>query len=296
MLREFHLEEPETVEEASALLARHGETAKVYAGGTELLLAMKESLIRSERLINIKKIPDLDGVKLENGSVRIGPLTTHRTLEEDARLQKHLPAFVQMEHNVANVRVREAGTLGGNLCFAEPHSDPGALLLVLNAKLIVEKVSSKREVPIGEFFADAFETCLGADEILTEIRVPLPPSRSGLTYIKFGYLERPSVGLALFLRLGGEGRSIAEARIALGSVGPKPKRVEEAESQFRDKAIDDVSGVIARAGEIAARASEAVSDIHGPADYKEHIVRVLLQRAFDSAYRQCLSGEGEEGS
>ncbi len=185
MLRRFRLEEPESVQEASELLARYGESSVVYAGGTELLLAMKESLVRSDRLINIKKIPDLNQVKLEDGFLCIGALTTHRSLEESAILQQHFPAFVELEHNVANERVREVGTLGGNLCFAEPHSDPGALLLVSEAMLVAEKGSTKREIPIEKFFVDAYENCLDQDEILTEIRMPLPPSNSAFRYLKF---------------------------------------------------------------------------------------------------------------
>ena len=139
MLRRFRLEEPESVQDASQLLARFGDSAKVYAGGTELLLVMKEGLAHYERLINVKKIRNLDGVKLDNGLIAIGALSTHRQLSVSPILRQHLPAFVQMEANVANIRVREVGTIGGNLCFAEPHADPGTLLLVLGARLIAAK-------------------------------------------------------------------------------------------------------------------------------------------------------------
>src|SRR4051812_8493331 len=125
MLRRFRLEEPETIPEASDLLARHGESARVYAGGTELLLVMKEGLAHYERLVNVKKIPGLDQVKLDNGSISIGALATHRRLGAEPVLNQQLPALVALEKNVANIRVREVGTIGGNLCFAEPHADPG---------------------------------------------------------------------------------------------------------------------------------------------------------------------------
>lgn len=287
MLRRFRLEEPESIQDASDLLARHGESAKVYAGGTELLLAMKEGLIHCERLINIKKIPDLDQVKLKDGTIHIGALSTHRELCCFPLLQERLPALVEMERNVANIRVREVGTIGGNLSFAEPHADPGTLLLVLGAKLIAEKTSSKREIPMERFFVDAYETCLEPDEILTEVEVPLPPGRSGVTYLKFGYLERPSVGVALFLALDGAKKSIADVRIAVGCAGPTPRRIEEAEGLLKGKDFNEASHLIARAGEIAAHQSQAISDLHGSQDYKEHIVQVLLKRAFHHAYGQC---------
>lgn len=288
MLRRFRLEEPESVKEACELLARHGESARIYAGGTELLLAMKEGLIQYERLINVKKITGLDQVKLENGTIRIGALTPHRKLENDPVLKQKLPAFVRMEHHVANVRVREVGTLGGNLCFAEPHADPGTLLMVLGAKLVAEKASSRREIPAERFFVDAYETCLEADELLTDIHVPAPPERAGAAYLKFGYLERPSVGVGLFIAWD-QGAAIAEARIAVGCAGPKPKRVEEAEGLLKGKSAKEAASALAQAGEVAGRAADAIGDLHGSAEYKEHIVGVLLKRAFQQISEQGSS-------
>ena len=289
MLRRFRLEEPETVTETSNLLSRYGESARVYAGGTELLLVMKEGLVRYERLINIKKIPGLNGVELDNGVVRIGALSTHRQLECSPCLQEHLPVFVQMERGVANMRVREVGTLGGNLIFAEPHADPGTLLIVLGATLVAQNASSTREIPAEEFFVDAYEVRLEEDEILTEIRVPLPPSRYGVRYLKFGHLERPSVGAALLMLLDEEGDLIKDVRLAVGCLGPKPRRMEEAEEVLKGKGFEEASKFIGKAGEIAGRASDAISDLHGSAEYKEHIVQVLLKRAFHQIYQQILS-------
>lgn len=296
MLKRFRLEEPESVKDAAELLARYGESARVYAGGTELLLAMKEGLIHYERLVNVKKIRSLDEVKLDDGKIRIGALSTHRRLAGSALLRERLPVFAQMEENVANIRVREVGTIGGNLSFAEPHADPGTVLLALGAKLIAEKASARREVPIEKFFVGAYETCLEQDEILTAIEVPLPPARSGAAYLKFGYLERPSVGVALLLVLDPEGKSIAEARIAVGCVGPAPKRIEEAESLLKGKGVKDASRAVAQAGEVAGRAADAISDLHGSQEYKEHIVQVLLRRAFQQASERYTSaGKGRGG-
>jgi len=287
MLRRFRLEEPESVQEASQLLARHGEAARIYAGGTELLLVMKEGLAHYERLVNVKKIPNLDQVKLDDGFVSIGALSTHRQLSQSPVVRRHLPAFAEMEANVANIRVREVGTIGGNLSFAEPHADPGTLLLALSAKVIAAKDTGQREIPIEKFFVDAYETCLEPDELLTEIRVPRLPARSGVVYLKFGYLERPSVGMALFLSMDGNGKSVSDARIAVGCVGPTARRIQEAESLLKGKSVDEASRLIPEAGAAAARASQAISDLHGSQDYKEHIVGVLLKRAFQQAVEQC---------
>src|SRR5262245_19479280 len=136
MLRPFRLEEPESVKEVSELLGRFGESAKVYAGGTELLCAMKDGLVHYERLINVKKVKGLNELASDNGTVRIGALCTHHQPETSPLLQQKLGALVRLEQNVANVRVRQVGTLGGNLYFAEPIADPGTLLLALCARMV----------------------------------------------------------------------------------------------------------------------------------------------------------------
>ena len=287
MLRPFRLEEPESVKDVSELLGRFGESAKVYAGGTELLLAMKEGLVHYERLINVKNVKGLGEVTSDSGMIRIGALCTHHQLETSPVLQQRLAALVQLEQNVANVRVRQVGTLGGNLCFAEPHADPGILLLALGAKMVAEKSSSKREIPAAEFFVDAYETALEADEVLTEILVPAPAAKSGVAYLKFGYLERPSVGVAVALQVNGGGKSVHDIKIAVGCAGPAPRRVPEAEEQIKGRSVDEAKVNILKAGEIAGRAAQAISDLHGSQEYKEHIVGVLLKRALQNALTQC---------
>jgi carbon-monoxide dehydrogenase medium subunit len=280
MLRRFRLEEPESVAEASELLGRFGDNAKIYAGGTELLLAMKEGLVQYERLVNVKKL-GLNQVGRDNGMIKIGALCTHHELEKSALLQQQLPALVKLENNVANVRVRQAGTIGGNLCFAEPHADPGTLLIALGAQMVASKGASKRAIAAEDFFVDAFETALAADEVLTEIQVPAPGADRKCAYLKFGYLERPSVGVGIALNLSGG--AVSDVRIAVGCAGPAPKRVAEAEALLNGKSKDEASRNLAQAGAIAGKASQAISDLHGAQDYKEHIVGVLLKRAFQAA-------------
>jgi aerobic carbon-monoxide dehydrogenase medium subunit len=286
MLRRFRLEEPESVQEASELLGRFGESAKIYAGGTELLLAMKEGLVQYERLVNIKKLNGLNQVKLDTGTIQIGALCSHHDLELSPVLQQNLPALVKLEQNVANVRVRQVGTFGGNLCFAEPHADPGTLLIALGAILVAEKSSARREISAEEFFVDAYETALEPDEVLTNIQVPLPAANSGVAYLKFGYLERPSVGVAVALALNGGGKSVADIKVAVGCAGPAPRRVPEAEALLKGKSTDEAGQNLPKAGEVAGRAAQAITDLHGSQEYKEHIVGVLLKRAFHGALSQ----------
>lgn len=280
MLRRFRLEEPESVAEAAELLGRFGESAKVYAGGTELLLAMKEGLVQYERLINVKKLTGLSDVTSADGALVIGALCTHHQLENSPVLKDKLPALTKLEQNVANVRVRQVGTIGGNLCFAEPHADPGTLLIALGAKMIAEKSSSKREIAAEDFFVDAYETALQADEVLTKIHIPLPMPNARSAYLKFGYLERPSVGVAVAFNLNG---GVSGVKIAVGCAGPAPRRVAEAEALLEGKSKDEALRHVAEAGASAGRAAQAISDLHGSQEYKEHIVGVLLKRAFQSA-------------
>jgi carbon-monoxide dehydrogenase medium subunit len=281
MLRRFRLEEPKSVSEVSELLSRFGESAKIYAGGTELLLAMKEGLVRYERLINVKGIAGLSDVAADDGTITIGALCTHYQLETSPILQQRLPALIKLEQNVANVRVRQVGTIGGNLCFAEPHADPGTLLLALDAKLIAKTSSSEREIVAGEFFVDAYETSLREDELLTEIVIPAPGATARSAYLKFGYLERPSVGVAFACDDSGE--TLSNVRIAIGCAGPAPRHVPEAEAMLEGKGKDEAARLLTQAGSISGRASQAISDLHGSREYKEHIVSVLLKRAFQAA-------------
>ena len=289
MLRRFRLEEPSSIAEVSELLGRFGDSAKVYAGGTELLLAMKEGFVQFERLVNVKGVSGLDEVKQNNGEVHIGALCTHRQLENSPILKEKVPALAKLEKNVANVRVRQVGTLGGNLCFAEPHADPGTLLIALDARLVAEKGDRKREIAAESFFVDAYETALEPDEVLTQIIVPVPAQPSGICYMKFGYLERPSVGLAVAVKLNTAKTEIDDIRIAVGCAGPAPKRVAEAEALLKGKSLDEATRNIPQAGETSGQASQAISDLHGAQDYKEHIVQVLLKRSFQSALSQCTT-------
>jgi carbon-monoxide dehydrogenase medium subunit len=291
MLQPFRLDEPTTVSDASALLARYGESARLYAGGTELLLAMKEGLLHYERLINIKLIPELTGHSFTNGTLRIGAATTHRALERSSLLRLHFPALAHMEGHVANVRVREVGTLGGNLCFAEPHADPGTLLQVYDASVELARQEGTRTLSVEAFFVGPFAVALAEDEVLTAIHVQPLPAQTAAAYMKFGHLERPSVGVAVAVTAVPE--QVQEVRIAVGCVGPTPRRMREAEALLSGKDVTAARLALETAGSLAGRAAEAVTDLHGAAEYKAHMVGVLLRRAFEQAYQQAVGEEGE---
>lgn len=142
-------------------------------------------------------------------------------------------------------------------------------------------------MPVDAFLVDAYETALEQDEVLTRIVIPVPAERSGVCYMKFGYLERPSVGVAVALGLDADRHAVNDIRIAVGCAGPAPRRVQEAEELLKQTTLEEASRNLARAGEISGSASRAISDLHGSQDYKEHIVGVLLRRCFQNALSQC---------
>jgi carbon-monoxide dehydrogenase medium subunit len=187
-----------------------------------------------------------------------------------------------MERNVANVRVRAAGTLGGNLCFAEPHSDPANLLLALDAKAKVQGRSGERALAMDELIAGAYETSLAQDEILAGVEIPLPPKSHKAAYLKFQIHERPTLGLALVLDLDESGRTIRKARAVVGCVSPKPCRSEKAEALLAGER-DKVEKQLPDAAKALADAADPVDDLEGSAEYKRHLIDVFLRRAFAKA-------------
>ena len=233
------------------LLGKHGDEAKVYAGGTELLLAMKEGLLRYTHLVDVKAIPGLDEIGVDGGSERlsIGSGVTHRTLEQSAEVRARFPLVAEAEGKVANVRVRNVGTLGGNLCFAEPHSDPATFLLLYNAQVEVQGAGGTRIFPLADLTQSPYETCLEEDELLTRVLVPRFPDGMAGAYLKFGYHPRPTLGLGVAVHLdsipvgSSNGRSVIEdVRIAVGAAGPKSSRVPEAEALLAGKNVAEVLG------------------------------------------------------
>jgi carbon-monoxide dehydrogenase medium subunit len=281
-LRRFTIHQPQRVSEASELLDHYGEKARLYAGGTELLLAMKHDLLRYEHLVDTKTVPGLNQIELQDSCLRIGATVTHRAIERSPLVRDHIPVMAEMAAQVANVRVRATGTLGGNLCFAEPHSDPATLLIGLKARTRVQGRAGEKTVPIDELIVGAYETALGSDELLTAIEIPLPAKTQCAAYLKFQVRERPLLGLALVLNMDDAGRAVREATAVVGCVSPKPCRSEKAEAQLIGS-IDKVKGQLTDAGEALADAAELVDDLEGGADYKRHLIGVLLRRAFAQA-------------
>ncbi len=261
------------------MLSHFGEDASLYAGGTELLLAMKHDVLRYKHLIDVKVIRGMDSIEQRDGMIRIGATATHRSIEQSYFLRSRLPVLTQMESNVANVRVRNTGTVGGNLCFAEPHSDPATLLLVLGANVTAEGPQGRREIPMADFFMGSYQTCLERNELLTSIQIPIAAGTWRSAYVKFQIHERPMLGLGLALETLDGGETFRNARVAIGCVSPCPRRAATAEALLTGPRRD-VERSLPMAAEALADASELIDDQQGSAEYKRHLVHVFLKRAF----------------
>jgi carbon-monoxide dehydrogenase medium subunit len=279
----FDLHRPQSLEEATELADRYGEDAAFYCGGTELLLLLKLGFASFGHLVDLKHIEELEGVRTEDGELVIGAAVTHRELERSDLVQKRLPALTSMERRVANLRVREVGTLGGNLCFSDPHSDPATFLIALDAEVESRRGGeAARRTPISDFVVGPYQTSLGAGEVLTAVRIPELALGAAVVHAKFAFHERPTATVASLARIV-EGE-VAEVRVAVGSVGARPVRAPAAEEVLTGASAEDISReLLAEAGERAAAAAAPVDDATGSAEYKAQLVRVLVERTFREA-------------
>jgi carbon-monoxide dehydrogenase medium subunit len=277
----FDLHRARTVEEASELLDRYGDDAVVYCGGTELLLLYKLGFAFYGHLVDVKPIEELSGIRRENGTVVIGATATHREIERSAIVLDAMPALAEMERRVANIRVRNVGTLGGNLCFSDPHSDPATFLLAAEAEVECRKaIAPARRLPISDFLVGPHQTALEPGELLVSVRVPVPPPKARIVHRKLAFHERPAVTVCCLARA--EDGVVAEARVAVGSVGTVPVRATEAERALLGKPLDD-NVARTEAGALAAEAARPVEDANGSIEYKANLVRVLVARAVREA-------------
>ncbi len=290
VLPRFTIDQPSTVAEASRLLREYGEDGCAYAGGTELLLAMRKGGLRYGHLVDLKTIPGLGGVDASDGTLRIGALATHMELERSEVVAAIVPVLRTVEARVANPRVRASGTLGGNLCFGEPHSDPATLLLCLEARLQVVGTEGRREVGLAEFMVGPYEVALQPAELLESIMVPVPAASLRAAYRKFQVHEYPMLGLAVVLDLGEDG-AIRDARVAVGSVSPTPRRSVSAEALLAGE-VGAVRERLAEAANVLADDAELLDDQEGSAGYKRHLIGVFLRQAFE----ECTSTTAPRGS
>jgi carbon-monoxide dehydrogenase medium subunit len=273
MIPPFELHRAADVEEAVALLATF-EDAACYAGGTELLQVMKMGFAAPAHLVDLKPIAELGGIGVTDDGLRIGATVTHREIERSSLVAEHLPALVTLEHQVANIRIRNVGTLGGNLCFAEPHSDPAALLVACEATVTLAGAAGSRTVGLEDFLLDAFVTDRDEGEIMTSITIPSVEGRA-LAYRRYALTERPTVSVAAQASI--EGDRLMAPRIVVGAVGATPL-VCRAAAALDGLPIGDVE---AAGADVAAACSGEVDpiDVDVGDAYLRNLVAVLVRRA-----------------
>lgn len=278
----FELHRPTSLAQALALKAEFGDAAAFHAGGTELLVALKARVLRYEHVIDIKRVPELQGIRLRgNGTLSIGALCTHHTIANDPQVRALLPGFAHLSEHVANIRVRMAGTLGGVLCFGEPHADAPTMLCALDAWVVLAGPDGEREVPSREFQEGEFSTLRRDEEILVSIEVAPQSPGTRSAYHCFGHTERPAVGVAAVWSSDGWQRLSLWA----GAITAKPVRLPQAEEAAArmapDIPRDEIWKALAPAVQADASRIDAQDDLHGSADYKRHLVAVLAQRAIE---------------
>ena len=281
----FDYLEPATLSEAFSLLEQHGDNARVIAGGTSLIIWMRQRLLMPKVVIGLGRIPEFDTITFDREEgLRIGAGARHRDIELSPAVKQHYPLLHETFRKVAQPRIRNMGTIGGNLAGGDPLTDPGASLIALDAELTLASSNRARTVSVEDFFVDYYQTALEPGELLTEIRVP-PPQRPGWSHIKFtprSVEDFATVGVAMTLRANAG--SCEDVRLALNSVASTIVRAKRAEDVLRGQRLSD--DLLREAGEIAASEVDPMDDNRGSADYKRDLVKVLVRRAAEQAIQR----------
>ncbi|SEL20163.1 FAD binding domain-containing protein [Streptacidiphilus jiangxiensis] len=274
----FDYARPQSTDEAVRVLAEAGPEAKVLAGGQSLLPILRLRLSFPELLVDLGAVDALRGIRQDGAQLVIGAMTTHHEVVHDPLVRAHAGLLARAAATVADPAVRHRGTLGGSLAHADPAGDLPAVCLALDATMVVLGPQGFRTVPAAEFFVDYLQTALRPDELLTEIRIPAMDGW-GFHYEKFQRVAQAwaVVGVAAAVRPAQDGRGIAEARIGLVNMGARPMRAHLTETALTG--ADGSEEAIGRAATLAAEGTHPPTDLSGSAEYREHLARVLTQRA-----------------
>jgi carbon-monoxide dehydrogenase medium subunit len=275
--------EPHSIDEATSLLAQHGDDARIIAGGTAVVLMLKNRLISPGVLVSVAGLDDLKYIRADDGALRIGALTSIREVERSPTVLERCFTLADTCRQVANVRVRHAATVGGNLCEADYASDPPCVLVAARARVKVASARGEREVPLTEWFTDFYETARQPDEIVTELIVPIPSASTRSAYLKYvtrSHEDRPCLGVAAFVDLDAGG-ACKDLRVVVGAAAATPQEVPGAEKLAIGHQLTDE--VIREVAEGYAAAIEPLSDLRGSAWYRTQMIRVFVRDAIKAA-------------
>jgi carbon-monoxide dehydrogenase medium subunit len=280
-MRDFDYFEPASVKEAVALLAKYKKEAKVLAGGSDLMVNLKHDVIRPKYIINIGAIPKLSYIDFDHGKeIRIGALTTMRTLIESAELRRKCPVIPQAVGQLGNPAIRNVATLGGNLCNASPAADSAPVLIGLSAKAKIVGPDGGRVIPLEDFFSGPHSNVLKAGEMLTEVQVPLPPANTRGVYLKYGgrgVADLAIVGVAVIANIEAKSKVCNDIKIVLGSVAPTPMRAKKAENLIKGQVV--TQALIEKSAQIAANEARPITDNRSSAEYRKTLINVYVRRA-----------------
>ena len=297
---DFEFHNPNSLEEVFDLLERYGEDARVMAGGTALVIQMKQRLALPEHVVGLRRVPELKSIvpldEPAGGGVQFGALCTHRQIETDPMVKDRLPLFADTISKVATPRIRNMATIGGGLVNGDPNQDPPPALIALGASVVMTSRQGERVVPVEDLFLDYYETDVHPGEVLTSIVVPAAPAGSGSVYLKF--LPRTAddygtVSVAAVVSREAD-NTCREARIVLGSVGVTPVRAKQAEDLLRGKALTDAN--IRTAAASVPDAVDPLDDFRGSAEYKSEMAEVFTRRAVEQALASITSPGTGTGS
>jgi len=291
-LRAFEYHAPTSLNEAISLLQEHGEAARPLAGGTDLVVQMKENATKfaaPSHIVSLLRVPELGGIEFsERDGMRIGAGATMEQVTESRIIRERYAAIVEGAALVGSVQTMNMATVGGNLCNAAPSADIAPPLLAFEAEAVIVGPSGRRSLPLEDFFLGPGKTALASDELLAEVRVPIPSPGTGSAYDRHTPRKRMDiavVGVAAVLKIAGD--QIERARVALGAVAPTPVRVRQTEAALEGRAPSD--GTFARAAEIAAAECSPIADVRGSAEFRRHIVRVMTERMLREALDRAPS-------
>ncbi|MEE8109661.1 MAG: xanthine dehydrogenase family protein subunit M [bacterium] len=281
----FEMLEPESLEEALDLMAREGEDVPVMAGGVALMILIKQRIVRPKRVISLRKLDALRNVTYEEETgLRIGCLTTHRDIETSSLVLEKCPLFAETEHQVANVRIRNMGTLGGEICHGDPHSDAAPVLVGLGASLRCVgpgSPSNQRTIPMDQFFVDYLETSLKPGELAMEVVIPDAPQGLRATYLKYTIstsTDWPALGVAAFVQ-GGEDGEVTDLRLIMGSVENKTREIPGVADLARGKSGGEA--LFREIGEYTSSQIDPIDDGRASPWYKRELTKVYVRRALE---------------
>jgi carbon-monoxide dehydrogenase medium subunit len=282
----FDYHAPGSVQEAIALLGKLKDDAKLLAGGHSLIPMMKLRLAQPKHLIDLRKVPGLSGIKEEGNVIAIGAMTTHWQVESSKLLQSKVPVVSEAAGLIGDPQVRNLGTVGGSLAHADPAADMPAVMIALGAELVIEGPKGRRTVKVDDFFKGLMMTAVGPDEILVEMRIPVPPAGSGASYQKFPHPASrfAVVGVCAAVTVDGKG-ACSKAGVGITGAGTKAVRAKGVEAGLTGKTLDPAT--IEAAAAKAADGVDVQADLQGSVEYKSHLLRVHARRAIEAALKRA---------